>query len=40
MFYVSLLIPIVLAYIAYCWHAMDHQKLTVEEVKDEESEAY
>lgn len=40
MFYVSLLIPFVLAYIAYCWHAMDHQKLTVEEVKDEESEAY
>lgn len=40
MFYVSLLIPLVLAYIAYCWHAMDHQKLTVEEVKDEESEAY
>ena len=40
MFYVSLLIPLVLAYIAYCWHAMDHKKLTVEEVKDEESEAY
>ena len=40
MFYVSLLIPLVLAYIAYCWHAMDHTKLTVEEVKDEESEAY
>ena len=40
MIYVSLLIPFVLAYIAYCWHAMDHKKLTVEEVKDEESEAY
>ena len=40
MFYVLLLIPFVLAYIAYCWHAMDHKKLTVEEVKDEESEAY
>ncbi len=40
MFYVSLFIPFVLAYIAYCWHAMDHKKLTVEEVKDEESEAY
>lgn len=40
MFYVSLLIPFVLAYIVYCWHAMDHKKLTVEEVKDEESEAY
>lgn len=37
---VSLLIPFVLAYIAYCWHAMDHKKLTVEEVKDDESEAY
>lgn len=40
MFVVSLLIPFVLAYIAYCWHAMDHKKLTVEEVKDNESEAY
>lgn len=40
MFVVSLLIPFVLAYIAYCWHAMDHKKLTVEEVKDDESEAY
>lgn len=40
MFVVSLLIPFVLAYIAYCWHATDHKKLTVEEVKDDESEAY
>ena len=40
MFYVSLLIPFVLAYIAYCWHAIGHKQLTVEEVKDEESEAY
>ncbi len=40
MFVVSLLIPFVLAYIAYCWHAMDHKKLTVEEVKDDGSEAY
>jgi cytochrome d ubiquinol oxidase subunit II len=40
MFVVSLLIPFVLAYIAYCWHAMDHKKLTVEEVKDDESKAY
>lgn len=37
---VSLLIPFVLAYIAYCWRVMDRQKLTSQEVSDEESEAY
>lgn len=37
---VSLLIPFVLAYIAYCWRVMDKQKLTSREVEQEESEAY
>ena len=34
MFYVSLLIPFVLAYIAYAWHAMDRKKITQEEFAD------
>lgn len=29
---VSLFIPFVLAYIAYCWHAMDHRSLTSDEL--------
>ncbi len=37
MFYVSLLVPFVVAYIAYVWYAMDKKKLTKEEVSDEES---
>ena len=32
MFYVSLFIPFVLAYIAYAWHAMDRRKITKDEV--------
>jgi cytochrome d ubiquinol oxidase subunit II len=36
MFYVSLLIPFVLAYIIYAWHAMDKKKITPEEVKHDE----
>ncbi|MBR0243479.1 MAG: cytochrome d ubiquinol oxidase subunit II [Bacteroidaceae bacterium] len=36
MFYVSLLVPFVLAYIAYVWHAMDRQKITREEIKESE----
>lgn len=32
MFYVSLLIPFVLAYIIYCWRAMDNKKITQEEI--------
>ena len=39
MFYVSLLVPFVVAYIAYVWHAMDKKKITKEEIKEEE-EAY
>ena len=35
MFYVSLLVPFVVAYIAYVWYAMDKTKLTKEEVSDE-----
>ena len=33
MFYVSLLVPFVLAYIIYCWHAIDKKKLDREEIK-------
>ncbi|MCR5181024.1 MAG: cytochrome d ubiquinol oxidase subunit II [Bacteroidaceae bacterium] len=32
MFYVSLLIPFVLAYIIYAWRAMDNKKITQEEI--------
>lgn len=32
MFYVSLLVPLVVAYIAYCWRAIDKKKLTKEEL--------
>jgi len=35
MFYVSLLIPFVLAYIAYAWYALDKKKLDRQELKDE-----
>lgn len=37
MFCVSLLVPFVVAYIAYVWYAMDKKKLTKEEVSDEEA---
>ena len=33
MFYVSLLVPFVLAYIVYCWRAIDKKKLDKEELK-------
>ncbi|MBR1518764.1 MAG: cytochrome d ubiquinol oxidase subunit II [Prevotella sp.] len=36
MFYVSLLIPFVLAYIAYAWWQMDKKKLTKEEISEGE----
>ena len=35
MFYVSLLVPFVLAYIIYCWRAIDSKKLSTEELKDD-----
>ncbi|MDE5787412.1 MAG: cytochrome d ubiquinol oxidase subunit II [Bacteroidaceae bacterium] len=35
MFYVSLLIPFVLAYIVYAWHAIDKKVLTPDEITDE-----
>ena len=35
MFYVSLLVPFVLAYIAYCWRAIDSKRLDREMLKDE-----
>ena len=34
MFYVSLLVPFVLAYIIYAWHAIDRKKLTREELNE------
>ena len=37
MFYVSLLVPFVVAYIAYVWYAMDKEKLTKEEISEEEA---
>ena len=37
MFYVSLLVPFVVAYIAYAWYTMDKKKLTKEEIAEEEA---
>lgn len=34
MFWVSLLIPFVVAYIAYAWHQMDRKKITPEEIAE------
>ena len=34
MFYVSLLVPFVVAYIAYAWYAMDSKKITRNEIKE------
>ena len=34
MFWVSLLIPFVVAYIAYAWHQMDRNKITRDEISD------
>jgi cytochrome d ubiquinol oxidase subunit II len=39
MFWVSLLIPFVVAYIAYAWHAMDKRKITKGEI-DKTSHKY
>ena len=36
MFWVSLLIPFVVAYIAYAWHQMDRKKITPEEIAETE----
>ena len=35
MFYVSLLIPFVLAYIVYAWRAIDKKELTIDEIKSD-----
>lgn len=37
MFYVSLLIPFVLAYIVYCWRKIDSRKLTADEIEHDEA---
>jgi len=34
MSYASLMVPFVLAYIAYVWHAMDRVKITEEEIRE------
>ena len=36
MFYVSLFIPFVLAYIAYAWHSLDSKKIDKDEMKQED----
>ena len=36
MFWVSMLIPFVVAYIAYAWHQMDRKKITTEEIAETE----
>ena len=40
MFWVSLLVPFVLAYIIYAWRSIDKRKLTQEEITEEDSHAY
>ena len=40
MAYVSLFIPVVLAYIFYAWRSMDRKKITEKEMKEEEGHAY
>ena len=35
MFYVSLLVPFVLAYIVYAWWSIDKKKLTREDITDD-----
>ena len=35
MFYVSLLVPFVLAYIVYAWRAIDKKKLNKQEMEDD-----
>ena len=40
MAYVSLFIPVVLAYIFYAWRSMDRKKITEKEMKEEEAHAY
>ncbi|MDR0977094.1 MAG: cytochrome d ubiquinol oxidase subunit II [Prevotellaceae bacterium] len=40
MFYVSLLVPFVLAYIFYAWRSIDRHKITAKEITSEEIEVY
>lgn len=37
MFYVSLLVPVVLAYIWYAWRQIDRHSLTRQEIKEDEA---
>ena len=36
MFWVSLLVPFVLAYIVYCWRVIDSKKIDREELRNDE----
>ena len=36
MFYVSLLVPFVVAYIAYAWYSLDRKKLTRDELQSDD----
>jgi cytochrome d ubiquinol oxidase subunit II len=36
MFWVSLLVPFVLAYIVYAWRKIDSQKIDIEEIEKDE----
>ena len=40
MFYVSLLIPFVLAYIVYAWRSIDAKKITIEEINEGSEHTY
>ena len=40
MFYVSLLIPFVLAYIVYAWRSIDDKEITIEEINSRDEHAY
>jgi len=36
MFYVSLLVPIVIGYIAYAWRLLEKKRLSIEDLKADE----
>ena len=40
MSYVSLMVPFVLAYIAYAWYSMDRVKITKDEIESSDSHNY
>lgn len=36
MFYVSLLVPVAIGYIAYAWHSLEKKRLSIEDLKADE----